>query len=321
MVIPVFNASRYLAEAIDSVLGQSFQEWELVAVDDGSSDDSLSILERYSLVDFRVRVIAMPHAGIVSTRNTAIDAARGKFIAALDNDDAMLPQRLERQVEFLRNYPTIVAVGGGGILVDADGDPLINRVFPTSSEEVESELLAGRNPLMQSCMMFRRDAMLQAGGYQDGRSFAEDYDLFLRLTEIGGIANLNEVLIRQRQHISRASASHYGDQNRVAIQALRDAYQRRNLRRELPVIEGSWHPSTLRDYHVRCASDAWDGGNTATVRKHARAMIAESGFSLRGIELYSRTLMGRTVYKYFAIAKALLKPFKTDFHLSNPTSR
>ncbi len=311
VVIPVFNASRYLAEALESVLSQTLRDWELIAVDDGSTDDSLSILNRYAAADPRIRVIPMPHAGIVATRNTGIHSARGQFIAALDNDDAMLPERLERQLEFLRSHPNVVAVGAAGLLVDADGDPICERSFPTSCEEIELELLSGRNPLMQSCMMFRRESIIRVGCYQDGRNFSEDFDLFLRLTEIGCIANLGDVLIRQRQHISRASASHYEDQNRVVMWALRDAYDRRKIARDLPVIEGSWHPSTPRDYHIRCASDAWDGGHIATVRKHARALLAEDRLSLRGMELYSRTLMGRPAYHLFAKAKSLLRPLKS----------
>ncbi|WP_372719112.1 glycosyltransferase family 2 protein [Novipirellula sp.] len=310
VVIPVYNASAYVAEAVESVLSQTFTDWELVAVDDGSSDRSVEILKKFQSLDSRVKVLALAHSGIAGTRNAGIQAAKGEYVAALDNDDIMAPQRLEVQVKFMREHPDFVAVGAAGLLVDADGDPIAERYFPCSSDEVESELLNGRNPLMQSGMMFRRDAVLRVGGYQDDRNFAEDYDLFLRLTEVGRIGNLNEVLMRQRQHISRASAAHYQDQNRVVMLALRDAYARRGLTQSLPTIEGSWHPTTERDYHIRCASDAWDAGNIDTVRKHARALLRDSKFSPRAWELYSRTLMGRTLYKGFSRAKALFRPLK-----------
>ncbi|TWU20715.1 putative glycosyltransferase EpsE [Novipirellula galeiformis] len=310
VVIPVYNASAYLAEAVESVLRQTFTDWELVAVDDGSSDNSLEILRGFESQDSRIKVLPLTHRGIAGTRNAGIHAAQGEYLAALDNDDIMCPRRLEVQVDFMRKHPDFVAVGAAGLLVDADGDPIAERSFPSSSEEVESELLKGRNPLMQSGMMFRREAMLRVGAYQDDRNFAEDYDLFLRLTEIGRIGNLNEVLMRQRQHISRASAAHYADQNRVVMLALRDAYARRGLTQSLPTIEGSWHPTTARDYHIRCASDAWDAGNITTVRKHAGALVREQAFSPRGWELYARTIMGRNLYRGVAQFKSFFRPLK-----------
>lgn len=310
VVIPVYNSQAFLADAMQSVLSQSYSDWELVAVDDGSTDRSLEILHEFAAQDSRIRVLPMPHAGICCTRNTGIDAARGRYVAALDNDDVMLPSRLQAQFDFLESHPDHVAVGTAGLLIDVDGDPINERFFPTSSEEIERELLAGRNPLMQSSMMFRRAAMVEAGRYQEDRNFAEDYDLFLRLTETGKIANLGDVLMRQRQHVSRASAAHYDDQNRVVILALRDAFERRGLTGNVPTIEGSWHPTTLRDYHIRCASDAWDAGNTRSVRKHARALWRETGFSLRAIELYSRTVMGRPLYAVVEKFKATLRPLK-----------
>jgi len=96
----------------------------------------------------------------------------------------------------------------------------------------------------------------------------------------------------------------------VALASLEEAYERRGITRELPNIEGSWHPTTLAGYHTRCASDAWDGGNIASVRKHARALWAEDGHSIRAIELYTRTLMGRRLYSLFANFKAVFRPLK-----------
>jgi GT2 family glycosyltransferase len=313
VVIPVYNASPFLVEAVESVLKQTFQDWEIIAVDDGSTDNSVEILNQFAALDARIRVLPMPHAGICSTRNTGIHAARGRYFAALDNDDAMLSERLQKQFDFLEGHPDYCAVGTAGLLVDVDGDPIHDRFFPTTGEEVEAELLAGRNPLMQSSMMFRKQTVIDAGCYQDGRNFAEDYDLFLRLTESGKIGNLHEVLMRQRQHVSRASARHYEDQNRVARLALQDAFNRRGLQQELPVIEGSWHPTTPADYHTRCASDAWDAGNYQSVKKHASALWTAGGplGKLRATELLGRILMGPGIYNHVAKVKSLFRPLKT----------
>jgi glycosyltransferase involved in cell wall biosynthesis len=310
VVMPVFNAERFLPGTVDSVLGQTFTNLELVAVDDGSTDRSIDILQGFATKDARVRVIVRAHTGIAGARNDGIAAARGEFVAAMDNDDVMCPERLALQVSFLRRHPDYVAVGAAAMLVDEDGDPLNVRRFPTSSEEIEAELLAGKNPLMQSNCLFRRDTLVKMGGYRDRCNFAEDYDLFLRLSEHGRLGNLDEVLAQFRQHVSRASASYYRQQNQVAVAALQEAYERRGIQRELPKIEGSWHPTTKRGYHLRCASDAWDGGHVQTVRKHAIALWRESRFSMRAIELYSRTLMGRRMYAVVEKIKAMFRPLK-----------
>lgn len=310
VVMPVFNAEPFLAEAIDSTLAQTFEDLELIAVDDESTDTSLEILRNHASQDDRIHVIVRPHTGIAGARNDGIEAASGKYVAALDNDDAMYPQRLERQVAFLEEQDDFVAVGAAAMLVDVDGDPLIERRMPGPADDIERELLDGRNPMMQPGVMFRRDALLEVGGYREAFNFSEDFDLFLRLSERGRLSNLDEVLLRHRQHINRASVSQFEQQQRVAEQALREAYARRGLDRELPRIPTAWHPDTPVGYHTRCASDAWDGGNIDTVRKHARALRRLNPFSLRAMELYSRTLMGRRTYDLVTSIKSWLRPLK-----------
>lgn len=310
VVVPVFNAELFLAEAIDSTLNQTFDDFELIAVDDQSTDRSLEILREYEQQDARVRVIARPHSGIVGTRNHGIEVARGTYVAALDNDDAMYPERLTEQVKFLEQHPDCVAVGGTALLVDQEGDPLIERHLPTTADEIEQELLDGRNPMMQPGVLFRRDALVKVGGYRDDFNYSEDYDLFLRLSEHGWLANLDSILLKHRQHMSRASVSQFEQQRRVVAQALADAYERRGLDRPLPEIPAAWHPNTPEGYHIRCASDAWDGGYVQTVRKHARALWQLRPGSLRAVELYSRTLMGRQLYRGVAAIKAVFRPWR-----------
>ena len=307
VVLPVFNAERFLSEAIDSTLMQTFADLELIAVDDESTDRSLEILRDYESRDKRVRVIARSHTGIVGARNDGIDASRGRYVAALDNDDAMYPTRLAEQVAFLDEQEDVVAVGAAALLVDIDGDPLIERRLPTTAEDIEQELLNGRNPMMQPGVLFRRDTLLEIGGYRESSNYSEDYDLFLRLSERGKLRNLDRVLLKHRQHLNRASVSQYEQQRRVAAESLTEAYRRRGLDRPLPDIQAAWHPNTPAGYHTRCASDAWDGGNAATVRKHAFALWKLCPWSLRAIELYGRTVMGRRAYRIVEKLKARMR--------------
>ena len=312
VVMPVFNAEKFLAEAIESTLAQTFDDLELIAVDDESTDRSLEMLRDYESDDDRVRVIARPHTGLVGARNDGIDAACGKYVAALDNDDTMSPERLERQVEFLEHQEDFVAVGAAALLVDVDGDPLIERHLPTSADEIERELLNGRNPMMQPGVLFKREALLAISGYREGFEYSEDFDLFLRLSERGRLGNLDQVLLRHRQHLGRASVARFEQQQRVAEQAIREAWERRGLDRTPPVIATARHPDTLAGYHIRCASDAWDGGNINSVRKHATALWRLHPFSLRAIELYSRTLMGRRMYGVAERLKSVFRVLKPE---------
>ena len=293
------------------MLVQTFTDFELVAVDDASSDSSLAILNEFATRDKRVQVFARPHGGIVATRNFGIKSSNGEFIASLDNDDVMLPQRLEHQADHITQNSRCVGVGAAALLVDEDGDPMMERHYPNSNADIEAELLAGKNPMMQPNVMFRKASLIDVGCYRNGFDFSEDYDLFLRLSEIGELHNLSNVLVKHRQHQQRASYSHYQQQQRAAQQALTEAYARRSIDRPPPTIETGSHPSTRKQYHIRCANDAWDGGNIATARKHAIAILSSNPFSFRGLELLSRTLMGKSVYRLVLKFKRIIRPTKS----------
>jgi len=310
IVLPVYNSQRYLAETIESALSQTFTNFELVAVDDESTDDSSDILKRYADADSRVRILQRSHGGIVAARNEGMAAARGEFIAAMDHDDVMLPERLALQVAFLRAHPDCVAVGGAGLLIDPEGDPLIERHHPTEPDEIEAELFAGRNPIIQPCVMIRRESVAAIGGYREQCNFAEDYDLFLRLSDLGRLANLPQVLIQYRQHMSRASHGHYQEQNHVLVAALQEAYKRRGRSDFTAPTEFSWHPTTLSGFHVRCVNDALDGGNDRTARKHVLALFRTAPLSPRTYDLLARTYLDRRLYGVVSFFKSLLRPLK-----------
>ena len=122
----VYNSERYLPKAIEGILKQTFPDFELVAADDGSTDHSIDILQNYARQDTRISLLAGGHAGLVATRNRALAASRGEFIAIADSDDISLPARLETQVGFLRRHPQFVAVGCSRKLIDSDGAPICN---------------------------------------------------------------------------------------------------------------------------------------------------------------------------------------------------
>ena len=232
--MPVYNAERYLPAAVESILGQTFTNFELIAIDDGSTDGSWDLLQKYSRQDSRMVVRTRPNLGIVKTRNEALGLSRGEFVAVLDADDLAMPERLERQVAYLRSHPECVAVGGRVMMIDPDGEPLCEWFFCDTHEEIERAHLSGRGGAMPHIVStFRRSALLSIGGYRESFPVSHDYDLFLRIAEGGGrLTNLPLLLGKYRQHLQSVSYARHEQQKVAARTALREAQTRRGLRPE-----------------------------------------------------------------------------------------
>lgn len=196
--IPIYNREAYVGAAIDSVLAQSFRDFELLLIDDGSTDRSVEVLRSYD--DPRVRVVCNGrNLGIPRTRNRGLELARGEYIALLDSDDAARPGRLQKQAAFLDRHPDCVQVGGWKQDMDEHGRVLrkIKRQ-PTSSADIHAQLLF-RCSLTNTTIM-GRTATLREYGYRNGFARCQDYDLHVRLAARHKMANLPQVLTYARVH-------------------------------------------------------------------------------------------------------------------------
>jgi hypothetical protein len=215
VVIPVFNAEPYLAEAVESVLGQTMTDLELVAVDDGSQDGSRATLERFARADHRVRVVINErNLGIAGARNRGWRLARAPYIACLDADDVALPDRLLRQADFLDAHPSVGAVGGAAITIDGDGRRISTRRYPTRNRTIQSTLLR-HNCMAHPSVTMRRGCLEAIGGYGSLRT-SEDYNLWLRLSERFELANLAEPVVLHRLHLNQISLVSLEQQAREA---------------------------------------------------------------------------------------------------------
>lgn len=217
VVLPVYNAARWLPAALDSLLGQTFRDFELLAVDDGSTDESPDILHR--IRDPRVRVLAGPHRGVVAAMRTALSAARAPVVARADADDVSRPDRLERQVRFLGEHPEVAVVGAA---VRRLGRRLSN---PPDTARIRWAALY-RNPFANPTVAYRRSAALAVGGYPDDHVHVDDYPFLSRLIDRFEAANLPDVLVEMTVHPASLSVVH----SRAAI-AESDRVRRANLRR------------------------------------------------------------------------------------------
>ena len=196
--IPVYNRAAFVRGAIESTLGQTFQDFELLIVDDGSTDRSIEIVRSYQ--DPRIRLVENAgNLGLPVTRNLGLELARGEYIALLDSDDVSLPDRLARQVEFLDDNPSYAEVGAWSQRMDESGQPLRRvKIQPTSAEQVRATLLF-RCPLKNRSVM-GRTAMMRKLGYRSDFTRCQDYDLHARLAEHHDIGNIPEVLVLGRTH-------------------------------------------------------------------------------------------------------------------------
>lgn len=197
VVMPVRNGEAFLREALDSILAQTFRDFELIVIDDGSSDGTPAIIAEYAARDSRLRAIRQEASGLTQSLNRGWRSAAGEYVARMDADDVALPDRLEHQVEFLDGHPEVAVVGTTVIEVGPDGKELRVVRFPEDEAAIRRELRRS-NCLVHASVMVRRAALEEVGGYRLDQ--VEDYDLWLRIAERHALANLPQPLLRYRHH-------------------------------------------------------------------------------------------------------------------------
>lgn len=193
--MPVHNGGRHLAAAIDSVLAQTWTDFELLIVDDGSDDGSETYLA--GLTDPRVRLLRQPNSGLVASLNRGLAEARSELVARMDADDLASPTRLQEQLGVLLQHPSVALVGSCYDVMDEEGRTL-DTVHLAAEPGYLRRQLHLRNPFAHGAVTFRRSAVLAAGGYRDDVGPVEDYDLWCRLADEHELANTSTVLFRYR---------------------------------------------------------------------------------------------------------------------------
>jgi hypothetical protein len=200
VVMPVHNGEPWLADAIASVLQQTLREFELIVVDDGSTDASPATLVAMSRRDARVRAVRLPQReGLVSALNRGLGLARAPLLARLDADDGAAPERLARQAQCFDARSTLVLLGSWAERIDESGR-CIGHLRPETDSARLTEFLQHANPMVHSSVMMRTALAQELGGYREPFLGAEDFDLWLRMAEHGGLANLPLALVRYRVH-------------------------------------------------------------------------------------------------------------------------
>ena len=193
------NVERFLPEAIESILNQTFKDLEFVIVDFGSTDRSKSIISSYQSKDPRVRFHEIPNCSLPEARSTSCSLSTGRYVAIMDADDIALPDRLSCQLEFVEKHPKVGVLGGDIEWIDHMGRALRTQHFPRGDSKIRETLLSGC-PFCNPTVMIRRDILATAGSFRKPFESAEDYDLWLRVAEHCEMANLPRILLRYRRH-------------------------------------------------------------------------------------------------------------------------
>ncbi len=195
VIMSVYNGERYLRDAIDSILQQTFTDFEFIIVDDASTDSSLSIIRGYP--DSRIRVIANgENIGLTRSLNKAIEQARGEYIARQDADDISLPARFQEQISYLEKHPDVVMLGTSVYRIDEEGR-VVGKIIPPSKP---GRKLLKRNHFSHGSIMVRKAVLDRLGGYNELFRYGQDYELWLRITRHNQARNLKKILYKLRFH-------------------------------------------------------------------------------------------------------------------------
>jgi cellulose synthase/poly-beta-1,6-N-acetylglucosamine synthase-like glycosyltransferase len=276
--------ARYLADAVDSALKQTYQgPIGIIILDDGSTDETLQVASRLAERESRIEVQTQTNRGRAVTRDRLVELAPTEMLAWLDADDLASPSWIDDQVDFLLHHPACVAVSGQGYSMTGTRRAIGPMDHPLDGEEIDRRHINGQaNAFFQSCVLVRKSAVVSAGGYDTRYPCAEDYSLWLRLAEIGTLANLDCVHLLYRVHPTSANWTVNVDQRRQGYQIMNEARQRRGL---LPLQEARQEipPAKKDDWNRRLywINIALKSGNPLSalemlgvaIRKHPTSVV------------------------------------------------
>jgi glycosyltransferase involved in cell wall biosynthesis len=231
VIMPAYNAAGYIAQAIESILKQTFSDFEFIIIDDGSQDETLAVVERYSGIDRRILPIHWVHIGIARSLNMMLEGASGTFIARMDADDIAMPERLARQLEYLKDHPECAVVGTRVLCVDPDNVPICELFNVTEHDRIDCRHMEFRgSAIAHPSVLMRRGVIEDLGGYRVDTEPAEDIDLWLRIAERAHLANLPNVLMHYRLHEGNMGHRRSREQIDKMFAAVKEAHARRGMR-------------------------------------------------------------------------------------------
>ncbi|HWE02303.1 MAG TPA: glycosyltransferase [Tepidisphaeraceae bacterium] len=306
VLMPVYNSGRHLRGAVDSILGQTFGDFEFLCVDDGSTDDSPAVLREYAGRDGRIRIITKANGGVTSALNAGLAVARGEFIARMDADDLADPTRFELQIEHMRAHPECVAVGCHVINMDGNGVEMNFSPPYVTHEQITHCLWDGNSSALPHYGAFmRRSVLASIGNYREQFRTAQDLDLFLRMSDVGKLANVPKYLMRYRVHEGSVGSKRADEQARNAREILRQAYERRGLK--LPKKLAKWTNIHVTTNRVKWGWNALEEGRYADARAHAWTVLLRKPFRKFAWQLAFHATLGPSRTRLRALVRGMRK--------------
>ena len=248
VLMSVYNGERYLEEAIESILNQTFRDFEFIIINDGSADGTAGILAHYQRVDDRVRVYDQENRGLVASLNRGGQLARGEYIARMDADDVSLPERLRKQVDYMETHPEVGVMGTQMKQIDEKGRLLSAFDAPLAHEAILWKMLF-ECAIAHPTVLMRRHLLIEAGGYDPSYAHIEDTELWSRLIWVTRFANHRESLFLRRWHKESVCNLHAAEQFQVGMSIRRSLFERilaREVRQEVVEwLSSSWYAETI----------------------------------------------------------------------------
>ena len=234
--MPVFNSEQFVAEAIESILNQTFKDFEFLILDDTSTDKSFRIIKDFEQQDSRIKVYQNEkNLGVVESRNKLISLSKGKYIAWLDSDDIALKNRFEKQINFLEAHPEIGMAGAFPIIIDENGNKIRKWWFETDPQKLKIELFF-HSPFLSSSVVIRKSA-LPRNCYDSKFPVAEDFDLYSKISENSDIANIPEILVKYRINSKGLSKSNTEKMEQLSVQVIKEHAERLGIELEENTIK------------------------------------------------------------------------------------
>jgi glycosyltransferase involved in cell wall biosynthesis len=279
---------------MDSILNQTFRDFEFLIIDDGSKDQTRSILREYEQRDSRVRITSRPNKGLTVSLNEALAQAKAPLGARMDADDVAMPDRFEKQVAYMNAHPDVVLLGSRVELIDPYGVHIGFVEYPLDHETIDARLIKGEGGVIpHPACVYRLDAVRKIGNYREHFNNSEDLDLFLRLAEIGRVANLPDTLLKYRRDLGSVSHTKRDNQVRMKSIIVGEAYDRRGLAKPEKWNLVEWTPKPHDQQISQWGWRALKLGRVDAARGHAKALLKLKPMSMDAWKLMYCAWRGR----------------------------
>jgi glycosyltransferase involved in cell wall biosynthesis len=311
VLTPVYNTEKYIAAAITSVLNQTFTDFELLIINDGSTDNSMEIVRRFT--DPRIVVFNQPNLGVAAALNKGLQLAKGEFIARFDSDDICYPERLAQQYDFMKAHPDYVLIGSDADYMDETGEVIYYYKTPSHTSDEIHDVILKKCPFIHSTVFYKTKVAIDLGGYDVKAHTFEDYLLWTKFIKKGKVLNFNRPLIavRMNPHSVTIDERRRG-QKFLSLRKqilIRGNEISDNEERELSQALSNVSKSIYKhySYHLLLAKKfLWNNHQPSKARQNIRKALSYKPISFLGWGLYILSLLpGKLVLKIYRTSKKL----------------